>query len=144
MKKLATLGAAALALTLTTQAHAEGWTVTDFNSVETLEGCMTNAETMFQTYRDQYGAPGFTGRGSWTVGAYDLRGEVVDAVFICADEAGFYAPFLVLHNTDDDSDARELIADRLGDIWDDIVEFGAPQGGGGSTGGGGAATGGGK
>jgi hypothetical protein len=31
------------------------------------------------------------------------------------------APFLVVYNYDDDSDGREIVADRLGDIWDEIV-----------------------
>lgn len=116
-------------------ASAEGWTVTDFNSVPDRDTCMNYAENTFNTYRGRFGSDGFTGRSNWTVGGYDLRGEVVDGIFICADEAGLVAPFLVLHNTDEDSDARELIADRLGDIWDEIVANGGvtglvPSGGG--------------
>ena len=105
-------------------ALAEGWSVIDFNSVGSRDICMSYAETTFSTYRNRFGAPGFTGRSDWTVGGYDLRGEVVDGLFVCADEAGLVAPFLVIHNTDDDSDARELIADRLGDIWDEVVAGG--------------------
>jgi hypothetical protein len=122
-------GGIALATALGTGALAEGWTVTDFNSVNTRDICMAYAELTFQTYNQQVGSNGFIGRSNWTVGGYDLRGEVVDGLFICADEAVLVAPFLVLHNTDDDGDARELIADRLGDIWDDIVASGgAPSG----------------
>jgi len=113
-----------LALTLTSGARAEGWSVTDFNSVNTRDICMNYADTTFNTYRQRFGSEGFTGRSTWTVGGYDLRGEVVDGLFICADEAGLVAPFLVVFNSDDDSDARELIADRLGDIWDEIVANG--------------------
>jgi len=113
-----------LAMTLGTGALAEGWSVTDFNSVNNRDICMNYAESTFSTYRQRFGADGFTGRSTWTVGGYDLRGEVVDGLFICADEAGLVAPFLVVFNSDDDSDARELIADRLGDIWDEIVANG--------------------
>ena len=138
MKKTAIFGGLGLAMTLGTGALAEGWTVTDFNSVNTRDICMNYAETTFNTYRERFGSDGFTGRSNWTVGGYDLRGEVVDGLFICADEAGLVAPFLVLHNTDDDSDARELIADRLGDIWDEIVaNGGTPAASGGATLGGG-------
>jgi hypothetical protein len=122
--RIAIPGGIALAAVLGTGALAEGWTVTDFNSVNSRDICMTYAELTFQTYNQQVGSNGFIGRSTWTVGGYDLRGEVVDGLFICADEAGLVAPFLVLHNTDDDSDARELIADRLGDIWDEIVASG--------------------
>jgi hypothetical protein len=127
-----------LGVTLGSGAWAEGWSVIDFNSVNSRDICMSYAETTFATYRTRFGAPGFTGRSEWTVGGYDLRGEVVDGLFVCADEAGLVAPFLVIHNTDDDSDARELIADRLGDIWDEVVAGGGvPAASGGTTLGGG-------
>ncbi|MDG3041388.1 hypothetical protein [Roseicyclus marinus] len=127
-----------LAVGIGSAASAEGWSVIDFNAVNTRDICMSYAEVTIETYRNRFGAPGFTGRSDWTVGGYDLRGEVVDALFICPDEAGFVAPFLVIHNTDDDSDARELIADRLGDIWDEVVAGGGtPAAGGGTTLGGG-------
>ncbi len=123
-----TMASFGLALTLGTGALAEGWSVTDFNSVNTREICMNYAETTFNTYRQRFGSDGFTGRSTWTVGGYDLRGEVVDALFICADEAGLVAPFVVVYNSDEDSDAREAIADRLSDIWDEIVaNGGAPS-----------------
>ena len=130
------LTAAALSLAASGAAQAEGWTVTDFSSVSDRQTCMTYAETTFSVYRQRFGGDGFTGRSQWTVGGYDLRGEVVDGLFICADESGLVAPFLVVYNVDDDSDAREAIADRLGDIWDEIVAGGgtvsglAPVGGG--------------
>ncbi|AHM03523.1 hypothetical protein roselon_01126 [Roseibacterium elongatum DSM 19469] len=65
---------------------------------------------------------------------------MIDALFICADESGLVAPFLVVYNVDDDSNAREMIADRLGDIWDEVVAGnGIPGGmGGGTIGGGGS------
>jgi hypothetical protein len=122
-------GGLGLALALATGAQAEGWSVVDFNSVNTRDICMSYAETTFSTYRQRFGSDGFTGRSTWTVGGYDLRGEVVDGLFICPDEAGLVAPFLILHNTDDDSDARELIADRLSDIWDEVVAGGGTPGG---------------
>ncbi len=122
MKHTRILSAAALTLAAAGSAQAEGWTVTDFSSISDRATCMEYAETTFDTYRERFGSDGFTGRSNWTVGGYDLRGEVVDGLFICADEAGLVAPFLVVYNYDDDSDARETIADRLGDIWDEVVD----------------------
>jgi hypothetical protein len=128
-------GGVCLALMIGSAASAEGWSVIDFNAVNSRSICMNYAETTIETYRSRFGAPGFTGRSEWTVGGYDLRGEVVDALFICVDEAGLVSPLMVLHNTDDDSDARELIADRLGDIWDEIVAGGGTTLGGTTLGG---------
>jgi hypothetical protein len=110
-------------------AHAEGWTVTDFTPLGDLNTCMNYAETTFNTYRTRFGADGFTGRSNWTIGGYDLRGEAIDGLFICAEEDGVVDPFLVVYNNDDDSDARETIADRLGDIWDEIVAGNGVPGG---------------
>lgn len=129
MKLTPILTGATLAMALSSQVQAEGWTVTDFSSLPDRATCMAYAETTFNTYRTRFGSDGFTGRSNWTVGGYDLRGEVVDGLFICADESGLVAPFLVVYNVDDDSDARETIADRLGDIWDEIVDGnGVPAG----------------
>ncbi|WP_341863070.1 hypothetical protein [Gymnodinialimonas sp. 57CJ19] len=122
MKLTPMMTAAALTLAAAGAAQAEGWTVTDFSSISDRDTCMNYAETTFDTYRARFGGDGFTGRSNWTIGGYDLRGEVVDGLFICADESGLVAPFLVVYNVDDDSDARETIADRLGDIWDEVVE----------------------
>ena len=121
MKRTRILTAAVLSLAAAGAAQAEGWTVTDFSSLPDRATCMDYAETTFNTYRVRFGSDGFTGRSNWTIGGYDLRGEVVDGLFICADESGLVAPFLVVYNNDDDSDARETIADRLGDIWDEVV-----------------------
>lgn len=121
MKLTRILTATALTLAAAGSAQAEGWTVTDFSSISDRATCMAYAETTFNTYRERFGSDGFTGRSNWTVGGYDLRGEVVDGLFICADEAGLVAPFLVVYNYDEDSDAREQIADRLGDVWDEVV-----------------------
>ncbi|ABD52963.1 hypothetical protein [Jannaschia sp. CCS1] len=129
MKLFSLLTGLGLAATLTVSAQAEGWTVTDFSSLPDRDTCMNYAETTFNTYRTRFGSDGFTGRSTWTIGGYDLRGEVVDGLFICADESGQVAPFLVVYNVDDDSDARETIADRLGDIWDEIVEGNGVPGG---------------
>ncbi|MCU4652351.1 hypothetical protein N8I71_05885 [Roseibacterium sp. SDUM158016] len=126
---------AALVLAAAGQAGAEGWTVTDFNSVSDRATCMSYAETTVNVFRQRFNSPGFTGRSDWTLGAYDLRGDVVDALFICADESGLVAPFLVVYNTDDDSPARETIADRLGDIWDEVVAGGGAVSSGGVVGG---------
>lgn len=102
-------------------AHAEGWTVTDLGSVDERAECMRLAEATIDAYRATYGGDGFTGRSEWTIGGYDLRGEVVDALIICPIEAGLVAPFLIVFNTDSDNDARETVADRLSEIWDQQV-----------------------
>jgi hypothetical protein len=121
MKLPRILSATVLTLAAAGAAQAEGWTVTDFSSVSTRDICMNYGETTFNTYRQRFAADGFTGRSNWTIGGYDLQGEAIDGLFICADESGLVAPFLVVYNTDDDSDARETVADRLGDIWDEVV-----------------------
>jgi hypothetical protein len=110
----------ALALCATT-VGAEGWTVTDLGSLDTREECMRLAEATIDAYRATYGGDGFTGRSEWTIGGYDLRGDVVDALIICPIEAGLAAPFLIVFNTDSDNDARDTVADRLSDIWDQQV-----------------------
>lgn len=117
-------GAVAGAGLMTTGALAEGWSVTDFDSLPDRATCMAYAETTVDIYRERYGAPGFTGRSDWTIGGYDLRGGVIDSLFICADESGLVAPFLVVYNTDDDNAAREAISERLVDIWEEIVAGG--------------------
>jgi hypothetical protein len=111
-------------------ALAEGWSVTNFDSVPDRATCMAYAETAVNTYRQRYNTPGFTGRSDWTLGGYDLRGDAVDSLFICADEGGLVSPFLVIYNTDDDNAARETISDRLADIFDEVVAGGGvPSGG---------------
>ncbi len=129
MKTTRILTATALTLLAAGTAQAEGWTVTDFSSLPDRATCMGYAETTFNTYRARFGGDGFTGRSNWTVGGYDLQGEVIDGLFICADEGGLVAPFLVVYNYDDDSDGREIVADRLGDIWDEVVDGNGVPGG---------------
>lgn len=111
-------------------AQAEGWTVTDLGSLDTREECMRLAEATIDAYRATYGGDGFTGRSEWTIGGYDLRGDVVDALIICPIEAGLAAPFLIVFNTDSDNDARDTVADRLSEIWDQLVAGGVPSPGG--------------
>ncbi|MFO7920941.1 MAG: hypothetical protein R6U99_09045 [Nioella sp.] len=103
---------------LATMAQAEGWTVSDLGSLDTREECMRRAEATIDSYRAVYGGSGFTGRSEWTIGGYDLRGDVVDALIICPIEAGLAAPFLIVFNSDSDNDARGLVAERLEEIWD--------------------------
>lgn len=111
-------------------AGAEGWTIADLGSLEDRAECMRLAEATVDAYRVAYGGDGFTGRSEWTIGGYDLRGEVVDALFICPIEAGLVAPFLIVFNSDSDNDARETVADRLEEIWDQQVAGTAPGTGG--------------
>jgi hypothetical protein len=113
---------AGLGLALTAgAANAEGWTVTDLGSLDDRAECMRLAEATVDAYRATYGGDGFTGRSEWTIGGYDLRGDVVDALFMCPIEAGLIAPFLIVYNSDGENDARETVADRLEDIWDQQV-----------------------
>lgn len=113
---------AGLALAMTAgMAGAEGWTVTDLGSLDDRAECMRLAEATVDAYRMAYGGDGFTGRSEWTIGGYDLRGDVVDALFICPIEAGLVAPFLIVYNSDGENDARETVAERLEEIWDQQV-----------------------
>ena len=115
-----------------TSASAEGWTVTDLGSVDERAECMRLAEATVDAYRATYGGNGFTGRSEWTIGGYDLRGDVVDALIICPIEAGVVAPFLIVYNSDSDNDARETVAGRLETLWDQQVQGGGalpPAGG---------------
>ncbi len=105
-------------------AFAEGWTVTDLGSVDERPECMRLAEATIEAYRAAYGGDGFTGRSEWTIGGYDLREEVVDALIICPIEAGLVAPFLIVYNSDSDNEARDTVADRLAEIWDQQVAGG--------------------
>ncbi|PIV76476.1 MAG: hypothetical protein COW55_01410 [Rhodobacteraceae bacterium CG17_big_fil_post_rev_8_21_14_2_50_65_11] len=114
---LAGLGLSALASVV----QAEGWSVSDLGSLDTREDCMRLADATIDSYRATYGGNGFTGRSEWTVGGYDLRGDVVDALIICPIKAGLAAPFLIVFNSDGDNDARGLVAGRLEDIWDRLV-----------------------
>ncbi len=117
-------GVLILGLATAGSAQAEGWSVTNFRSVPDRATCMNYAETTLNVYSQRFGQIGFIGRSDWTIGGYDMRGEVVDALFICPDEAGMTAPFLVIHNSDDDGAARETISDRLGEIWDEVFNNG--------------------
>jgi hypothetical protein len=120
MKMTALVSGLGIALAATV-ASAEGWTVTDLGTVDERAECMRLAEATVDAYRAAYGGDGFTGRSEWTIGGYDLRGDVVDALFICPIEAGVVAPFLIVYNSDSDNDARDTIAGRLEDIWNQQV-----------------------
>ncbi len=122
--KLSSFLAAGAVLIAATAANAEGWTVNDLGSVDERAECMRLAEATVDAYRATYGGDGFTGRSEWTIGGYDLRGDVVDALFICPIEAGLVAPFLIVYNSDSDNDARETVADRLTALWDQQVAGG--------------------
>jgi hypothetical protein len=111
-------------------ALAEGWSVTDFDSVADRATCMAYSQTVVSLYRQRFNAPGFDGQSEWTFGGYDLNGPTVDALFICPEEGGRVAPLLVVYNADDDHATREAISDRLGVIWDEIVVGGGVASGG--------------
>jgi len=108
-----------------TGAQAEGWSVIDLGTVDERAECMRLAEATIDAYRAAYGGDGFTGRSEWTIGGYDLRGDPVDALIICPIEGGVVVPFLIVYNSDSENEARDTIADRLSDIWDQQVASGA-------------------
>ncbi len=109
-------------------AAAEGWSVVNFSSMGEQSDCMARAEATIAQYRQTYDTQGPTRSTEWTVAGFNLRGDVIDAIFMCPMEAGLAAPFLIVYNTDDDSAAREVISDRLQDIWRE-VDFSGPTSG---------------
>lgn len=96
---------------------AAGWTVDDLGSMAQRSDCMTKAENTMSEYFKQHGGSGDIGKSEWTVGGYGLRGSVIDALVICPIEAGMVEPFLIVHNSDNNNDARKIVADRLKAIW---------------------------
>ncbi len=98
-------------------AFSAGWTVDDLGSMSERAACMTRAEATMKKYYVQHGGTENIGRSDWTLGGYNLRGDVVNALIICPIEAGMVAPFLIVHNSDSDNDARKIVADRLKQIW---------------------------
>ncbi|GGE08290.1 hypothetical protein SAMN05421774_102491 [Gemmobacter megaterium] len=100
-----------------TPVFAAGWTVDDLGSMAERSACMTRAEATMKKYFAQHGGKESIGKSEWTLGGYGLRGSVVNGLIICPIEAGLVAPFLIVHNTDSDNDARKIVADRLKAIW---------------------------
>lgn len=114
MKRVLLTCAAAL---FAAPALAAGWTVDDLGSMSERADCMNRAEATMKAYYVQHGGTETIGKSDWTLGGYSLRGNVVNALVICPIEGGLVAPFLIVHNTDNDSDARKIVADRLKAIW---------------------------
>lgn len=112
-----TLLAACAAAMLATPAFAAGWTVDDLGSMSQRADCMARAERTFKSYFAQHGGSGDIGRSEWTIGGYGMRGNVIDALIICPIEAGMVEPFLIVHNSDNNNDARKIVADRVKAIW---------------------------
>ncbi|MDX5358473.1 MAG: hypothetical protein LPK12_12145 [Rhodobacterales bacterium] len=98
-------------------AFSAGWTVDDLGSMSARSDCMTRAERTMKRYYQVHGGKENIGRSEWTLGGYNLRGNVVNALIICPIEAGVVAPFLIVHNSDSDNDARKIVADRVKAIW---------------------------
>ena len=105
------------ALMLAAPAHAAGWTVDDLGSMSERSECMARAERTMKDYFRQHGGKESIGRSEWTLGGYGLRGSVIDALIICPIEAGLVEPFMIVHNSDSNNDARKIVADRLKAIW---------------------------
>jgi hypothetical protein len=114
MKSLAVTCAAIL---FATPAVSAGWTVDDLGSMAERSACMTKAEATMKGYYAQHGGKESIGRSEWTLGGYGLRGAVIDALIICPIEAGLVEPFLIVHNSDSNNDARKIVADRVKAIW---------------------------
>lgn len=107
-------------------ADAQGWSIIDFTSLPDIGSCIRHAESTIAIYSQSFPPPADIVVAQSTVGAYGLRGTAVDGLFICTEIAGLVAPMLVVHNSDDDTDARALIADRLAEAWD-AVGTGTPS-----------------
>lgn len=105
------------AVFLATPVFAAGWTVDDLGSMADRAACMARAEATMKDYFALHGGSGDIGKSEWTLGGYGLRGAVIDALVICPIEAGLVEPFLIVHNSDGNNDARQIIADRLKAIW---------------------------
>lgn len=114
MKFLAVTCAAFL---VATPALSAGWTVDDLGSMSERSACMARAEATMKGYYAQHGGTESIGRSEWTLGGYGLRGNVIDALIICPIEAGMVEPFLIVHNSDNNNDARQIVADRIKAIW---------------------------
>ena len=102
---------------LATPVFSAGWTVDDLGSMEERSACMARAEATMKRYYAQHGGRESIGRSNWTLGGYGLRGTVIDGLIICPIKAGLVAPFLIVHNSDSDNDARKIVADRIKAIW---------------------------
>jgi hypothetical protein len=100
--------------------QAEGFSVTNFGPLPDVASCMDQAEAAVTAYRERFGDTGSLGRSDWTLGGYDLGGGTVDALFVCADEAGRVEPFLVVYAPADGA-TREDVAGRLGAIWAEMT-----------------------
>jgi hypothetical protein len=96
---------------------AAGWTVDDLGSMAERSACMSKAESTMRDYFAQHGGSGNIGKSEWTLGGYGMRGSVIDALIICPIEAGLVEPFLIVHNSDSNNDARKIVADRVKAIW---------------------------
>lgn len=105
------------ALLFSSPVLAAGWTVDDLGSMAERTDCMAKAEATMQQYFQQHGGSGDIGKSEWTLGGYGLRGNVIDALIICPIEAGMVEPFLIVHNSDANNDARQIVADRVKAIW---------------------------
>jgi hypothetical protein len=110
--------AALAGLGLASPAMSAGWTINDLGAMDQRADCMRLAETVFNEYDRRWNSQSVY-VGNWTVGGYGLRGDPIDAIIMCPVEGGLVAPFLVVHNSDNDSAARKIVAERLVDIWDD-------------------------
>lgn len=114
MKRVLLTCAAAL---FATPMFAAGWTVDDLGSMSERSQCMSRAESTMKQYFVDHGGTESIGKSEWTLGGYGLRGNVINALIICPIEGGMVAPFLIVHNSDNDNDARKIVADRVKAIW---------------------------
>lgn len=97
---------------------ALGHTVVDFGSVSSEPVCIAKGRRLFEAY----GADDIQST-SWTVTAYGLGGEKIDAALVCSyGPEGSTRVSIVIHNRGEDGDEerRRAIPDKLRPIWKDL------------------------
>jgi hypothetical protein len=131
MKRVSGVPSQAWVSALPRPALAEGWSVTDFDSVADRATCMAYSQTVVNTYRQRYNAPGFDGQSEWTL--WGLRPEWPHASTRCSSapkRAASWRPCSWSTMPTTTTPTRETISDRLGVIWDEIVVGGGVASGG--------------
>lgn len=119
--KHALVGAVAAAAFCAGPALSDGWNIRDLGSSASIQSCMDKAFATFDWFQREAGRDIEIGRSDWTVAAYDMRGPDIDAIIMCPEEAGLIAPFLIVHSTGDDNDARRIIFEQLKDLWERAI-----------------------
>lgn len=118
IKRLVPAFACAAAIGFGSDADARGFTISDFGAVSSDPVCVAKGRRLFEAY----GADEIL-TTDWTVNAYGVGGEAIDAAVVCAyGPDGKTQVTIVLHSWGDaDEDARRrAIPDKLRPIWDNL------------------------